>query len=78
MQKLTHLFRSGSRKDEQLVEATLKADYKRIRALVARGADVNYQDKDGQTPLIRIATLGYSHVTKVLLACGADAELSDK
>ncbi|KAG9398935.1 hypothetical protein AC1031_014017 [Aphanomyces cochlioides] len=78
MQKLTHLFRGGSSKEDQLFQATIKADVKRIHTLVARGADVNYQDKDGRTPLTRAATIGHLYVTKVLLAYGADAELADE
>ncbi|CAK5173339.1 unnamed protein product, partial [Aphanomyces euteiches] len=78
MPKLTHLFRGGSSKEEKLMHAVLKADIKRIRTLIARGADVNYQDKNGETPLTRAAIIGYSYVTKVLLACGGDAELADK
>lgn len=37
--------------EEQLIEACRMDNHDKIRSLIARGADINAQDKDGHTPL---------------------------
>jgi len=42
------------------------------RNLIAKGADVNARDKDGNTPLMRAVSLGNTKVAKLLIDNGAD------
>lgn len=49
-----------------------------VRALLAAGADVNTQDKDGRTALMFAAAAGHADTVKVLLGKGADPNLKDE
>ena len=43
-----------------------------VKALLARGADVNAKDRKGQTALMWAAAEGHADVVSTLLAAGAD------
>ena len=51
---------------------------KKIRLLVSLGANVNWQDGGGETPLMTAALVANLEAVKTLLALGADKNLRDK
>ncbi|KAH9116360.1 hypothetical protein AeMF1_009691 [Aphanomyces euteiches] len=75
---LKQVFGFGNPNEEQLVVAAKRGDLKRVRGLVARGANVNFKDKDDATPLIYASKYGHLSIVKELLAHGADVMLADK
>ena len=48
-----------------------------VRALLAAGVDVNLQDSDGQTALMRAAREGHTQVVRALLEAHAGVDLQD-
>lgn len=63
-----------------LIEAICRAedDPAIVGALVAAGANVNTQGKDGETPLSLVAQDNRTTILKILLSKGADANMTDK
>lgn len=57
----------------QLMIAAEKGELNRVRALLAKGADVNARAKSGHTALTLAAAAGHLNVVKALLDAGADA-----
>lgn len=49
-----------------------------IRILIANGADVNYRDDEGKTPLMRAAKNSDNVILDILLEGGADVNLADE
>ena len=47
-----------------------------VQALIARGADVNYQNKTGQTPLMYATRGGHLDVMKAIVEAGADYNMT--
>jgi ankyrin repeat protein len=62
--------------DMQLMEAVNKNDLNSVRALVAQGANLNYQGPHGETPLIKSMMCDDPRITRVLLESGADADIT--
>ncbi len=50
-----------------LIDAASHGDIKRVRSLLAGGADVNAKDTDGVTALMMAAQDGHTDIVKVLL-----------
>ena len=48
-----------------------------VQYLINNGADVNMQDRDGETALVRAVMQGHSEIVRVLLGAGADCNLGD-
>jgi hypothetical protein len=64
---------SGSGEAETpLIKAIENRDEAKVRKLVARGANVNGTDKDGNTALQEAASAGDEKITRLLLDSGAD------
>ena len=63
--------------NEQLWEAARTGDAVAVKALLAKGADVNAKFRYGQTPLFKAAERGHTEVVKVLLEAGADVNVRD-
>lgn len=59
----------------QMQENELTAD--QVEKYISRGGDINYQDQEGQTPLMLAAQWGESEVVKALIEQGADLSLRD-
>ncbi len=56
----------------QLIRAADKGTLSEVRRLIRRGADVNGEDDEGQTPLMWAAMWGYVQVMEELIDQGAD------
>lgn len=63
--------------NELLWDATRKGDAAAVKALIARGADVNARWRYNQTPLFKASERGHTEVVKVLLDAGADVNVRD-
>ncbi|MBQ6669645.1 MAG: ankyrin repeat domain-containing protein, partial [Deltaproteobacteria bacterium] len=61
-----------------MVAARASEAAKRIKLLLAAGADVNLQGGEGETALIIAARTGKPDAVRVLLAAGANAQIQDK
>ncbi|MCZ6719325.1 MAG: ankyrin repeat domain-containing protein [Gammaproteobacteria bacterium] len=60
-----------------LMDAASTGELKAVEALLAKGADVNAQDKFGGTALVYAAREGYTEVVRILIAHGADVNARD-
>ena len=49
-----------------------------LKELIAAGADINKEDKDGDTALYSAANQGHIECLKELIAAGADINKEDK
>jgi hypothetical protein len=49
--------------------------FKMVTTLIDAGADVNYPDPSGYTPLIKAVEMGNLPITKLLVAAGADIDV---
>lgn len=58
-------------------EAIVNSDFELASLLISAGAQVNYQDKEGVTPLIHAAYSGDLEIVKKLIEYNADLNLSD-
>jgi hypothetical protein len=58
--------------DTELIEQASKGDVEKVKALIARGADVNTRTKDDLTCLMKATWNGHSETVKALLAAGAE------
>lgn len=64
--------------DEALFTAVLQNDYSKVRLLLLQGADVNYANPMGLTPLIAAALHENMRIVYILIQCGAEIELPDR
>src|SRR3954454_14565870 len=60
-----------------LLEAAKKGKTAQIEQLLAKGADIESQDRDGRTPLMLAAQYGHTAGVRLLLAKGAKADTRD-
>lgn len=61
----------------ELGDAAWQGDAAKVKTLLANGADVNFQDKFGDTALMRVSATGKMTMVKILLDHGADVNLED-
>jgi hypothetical protein len=66
-----------SKLDAQLVEAVARANVKRVRQLLSKGADVNARNGNQSTVLAMAASRGSEEIVDVLLSEGADVNASN-
>ena len=59
-------------------DACANGDFPMVCSQIKAGADVNYQNGDGRTALMRAAYGGYPSLVEKLLAYGADKDMTDK
>lgn len=64
--------------DEHLVEAVTRGDVGIISTLLKQGADVNYQNPGGSTPLFVATNKNKTDVVRLLLERGADPNIHPK
>ena len=60
-----------------LIRAARSRDIAAVRALLAKGADVNAKDKNGSTALMLVASRGHTDALRALLAAGANVNAKD-
>ena len=63
--------------DTLLMEAVKNNELAIAELLIEEGADVNHQNKDGKTPLIRAAAYGNKEIADLLIKNGANLNASD-
>lgn len=63
--------------NEDLLAAARKSDAPAVKALLAKGADVNAKSPYGATPLFFACDRGSAEVVKILLDAGADVNIKD-
>jgi hypothetical protein len=63
--------------NEQLLNAAAKEQLSEITTLLKKGADVNYQDKYGISPLLAAAYEGKIESVKLLITSGANPNIKD-
>jgi ankyrin repeat protein len=61
-----------------LISAALFDKPEMVKLLIAAGADLNFQNKEGSTALITAAFFGRPHIVKMLLDSGADKTIKNK
>ena len=54
-----------------------KGDIEKVRKLLQAGANVNLQDKNGETPLYKASRNGYTNIVRLLLDAGANPNIQD-
>jgi ankyrin repeat protein len=59
---------------DELFNACIKGDFKKVELILADSVDVNYQDDRGGTVLSRAAHLGYTNIVELLLDYGFNIE----
>ncbi len=64
-------------RDDQLIRAVHSNDLAQVKALVASGADLNYVNPDGRTPLLSAVMEENNEVLAFLVKAGADVNLAD-
>lgn len=64
--------------EERLINAIREGDVLKVRNLVVKGADVNYKNEVGFTPLMYSAVTGINSITKILLKAGSNIEETNK
>lgn len=62
---------------KELMAAAYAGDTARIQALLGAGADPNWADEEGMTPLMAAARVGQLEAVKALIAAGADVNARD-
>ncbi len=63
--------------DEQLIAAAWKNDFRRARALIDQGADVNAKDNTVQSAYLISTSEGYLELLNLTLGHGADVDSKD-
>lgn len=58
-------------------DACASGDFAAVCAEIKKGCDINYQNGDGRTGLMRAAKRDYKDIVRVLLDNGADVNLVD-
>ena len=61
----------------ELDAAAKTGDVFKVKELLARGADANFRNQHGSTPLIEASMRGYQATVKALLECGANVDAAD-
>jgi len=64
--------------DKELLNACWLGDFKKVKQLLEKGADVNARDEDGWTALIKASYNGYEGIAELLIEYGADVNAQNK
>lgn len=63
--------------NKEFWNACASGDFTTVCAEIKKGCDINYQNGDGRTALMRSAKRDYKDIVRVLLDNGADVSLED-
>ena len=63
--------------DNNLIKSTYTGDLAQVEVLLAKGANVNLQDKKQRTPLIFAASNGHTETVEYLIGQGAEVNARD-
>jgi Ankyrin repeats (3 copies) len=63
--------------NEELILAARKSNVEAVKALLAKGADVNAKTEYGATPLFFACDRGNAEIVKMLIDAGADVNITD-
>jgi ankyrin repeat protein len=77
-QTRTNLLKNNLPSQVSFINAIQKGDIITVKALIAAGANVNAENKSGETPLHIAAVRGYQEITSLLIVEGADVNAIDK
>jgi len=66
---------SHAKDGKKLYKAASKGDLSRVSALLEKGAEVDYQDRNGLSPLLIASAYGYVDIVNALLEAGAEVNL---
>ncbi len=72
------LGKRGGHHSQDLVDASIQGNPKRVERLLKQGADVNSRDSSRQTGLLHAARQGRTEVVRILLIHGADINAKDR
>ncbi len=67
-------FNFGGYQGDSLITATVAGDSKMVELLIKAGAEINYYDNNGTTPLITAIYYSRLDIVKLLIEAGADVE----
>ena len=59
-------------------DSAANGDFTTLCAEIKKGVDLNYQNGEGRTALMRSAKRGYKDIVRVIIDNGADVNLVDK
>ncbi len=62
---------ASGNKSLQLIRAAEKGETRKVKELIASGADINAKDKQGWTPYLAASSNGHFEAMKILRAAGA-------
>ncbi len=74
---LLPLFAFAQDANDELLEAARKSDVEKVKALLAKGANVNAKSSYGVTPLGFACSRGSVEIVKLLLDSGAEVNVTD-
>lgn len=63
--------------NEAVVSAAERGDIPTVLTLLAAGADINYRDADGRTPVMAATHANQVETVRALIAAGADIDIQD-
>ncbi|KAG9398941.1 Ankyrin repeat domain-containing protein 39 [Aphanomyces cochlioides] len=78
MEILKHFGWPPHKKEKKLLRAVIDGDLEAVRTLLKDGADVNFNDKMGSTPLKQASQNGHVDIVKELLSHGASIDAPNK
>jgi ankyrin repeat protein len=64
--------------NESLFKATAKGSLKKVKSLIAQGADINFQDKHGASVLMQAVIHNNTKIVLLLLDLKVNVDLADK
>ncbi|KAJ5496476.1 hypothetical protein N7463_008463 [Penicillium fimorum] len=69
--KVWNILRDPISSKENFIAAVKASQHQLVQTFLSKGADVNYQNTEGQTALMAAATSGHEPITRLLLEYGA-------